>query len=126
MSAPIVKGIDHVSVLVRDTSHALEFYRDILGMPVDESRPALPYSGAFLRLGDGRQIHLIELPNPDPVSGRPAHGGRDRHTALRIGDLDQVVVRLEAAGLPFTLSSSGRRALFCRDFDGNAWEFIEG
>ncbi len=32
---------------------------------------------------------------------------------------------LEAAEIPFTLSSSGRRALFCRDFDGNAFEFVE-
>lgn len=24
-------------------------------------------------------IHLMELPNPDPLEGRPQHGGRDRH-----------------------------------------------
>jgi hypothetical protein len=27
-------------------------------------------------------IHLMELPNPDPLEGRPAHGGRDRHTCV--------------------------------------------
>ena len=125
MSRPVIEGIDHVSVLVADTARALEFYRDILGMELDRSRPQLPYGGAFLNLGDGRQIHLIELPNPDPVDGRPAHGGRDRHTAVRIRSLDEVIARLEAAAVAFTLSRSGRRALFCRDFDGNAYEFIE-
>lgn len=125
MSAAVIEGIDHVSVLVADTARALEFYRDILGLEVDESRPRLAYAGAFLNLGDGRQIHLIELPNPDPVDGRPAHGGRDRHTAMRIGSLDAMIARLDAAHIAFTLSSSGRRALFCRDFDGNAYEFIE-
>ena len=126
MSGGVIEGLDHVSVLVADTGHALEFYRDILGMDVDPGRPELAYPGAFLNIGDGRQIHLIELPNPDPVEGRPAHGGRDRHTALRIRSLDRMIARLEAANIAFTLSSSGRRALFCRDFDGNAYEFIEG
>ncbi len=125
MSTPVIEGIDHVSVLVADTARALEFYRGVLGMELDQSRPQLPYAGAFLNLGDGRQIHLIELPNPDPVEGRPAHGGRDRHTAVRVRSLDEVVARLEAAAIAFTLSRSGRRALFCRDFDGNAYEFIE-
>ncbi|UCB56076.1 MAG: VOC family protein [Thiotrichales bacterium] len=126
MSAGLVDGIDHVSVLVADTNRALEFYRDVLGMDVDDKRPELAYPGAFLNLGDGRQIHLIELPNPDPLDGRPAHGGRDRHTALRIHSLDQMIARLEAAKIAYTLSSSGRRALFCRDFDGNAYELVEG
>jgi glyoxylase I family protein len=125
VSACVIGGIDHVSVLVADTGRALEFYRDILGLEVDVGRPELAYAGAFLNLGDGRQIHLIELPNPDPVEGRPAHGGRDRHMALRVSSLDDVISRLEAADIPCTLSSSGRRALFCRDFDGNAFEFIE-
>jgi len=121
----VIGGIDHVSVLVRDTNRALKFYRGILGLEVDSGRPDLAYAGAFLKLGDGRQIHLIELPNPDPIEGRPAHGGRDRHTALHVSRLEHIVGRLEAAEIPFTLSSSGRRALFCRDFDGNALEFIE-
>ena len=126
MSAGVILGLDHVSVLVADTGRALEFYRDVLGLEVDAGRPDLPYDGAFLNLGDGRQVHLIELPNPDPVSGRPAHGGRDRHTALRIESLDRMQDRLDRAGIPYTLSSSGRRALFCRDHDGNAYELVEG
>ena len=125
MSGGIIQGLDHVSVLVADTDRALGFYRDVLGLEVDENRPRLAYSGAFLNLGDGCQIHLIELPNPDPVLGRPEHGGRDRHTALRIHSLDALIARLEAADIPYTLSSSGRRALFCRDPDGNACELVE-
>jgi glyoxylase I family protein len=33
--------------------------------------------------------------------------------------------RLEAAGVSYTLSRSGRRALFVRDPDGNALELME-
>lgn len=120
-----VLGLHHVSLVVSDTGQALAFYRDLLGLPVDESRPALGFPGAWLDLG-GRQLHLLEVPNPDPIDGRPVHGGRDRHTALIVDDLDAFMQRLQGAGVSFTLSKSGRRALFCRDPDGNAWELIEG
>ena len=112
-------------MLVKDTDRALEFYTGVLGLECNHNRPALSYPGAWLDLGDGGQIHLIELPNPDPIDGRPTHGGRDRHTALTVSNLDIVIANLELARMPYTLSSSGRRALFCRDFDGNTLELIE-
>lgn len=119
-----IVSLHHVSLIVADTARALQFYRDTLGLDVDPWRPELGYPGAWLSIGP-QQIHLLELPNPDPVSGRPTHGGRDRHCAFMIRNLDDLCVRLNAASVPFTLSRSGRRALFCRDPDGNALEFIE-
>ena len=119
-----IRGIHHVSVIVADTARALGFYRDLLGLRVDECRPDLGYPGAWLWIGD-QQLHLLELPNPDPVAGRPVHGGRDRHLALSVDDLDALAQRLDAAGIACTRSRSGRRALFVRDPDGNALELIE-
>jgi glyoxylase I family protein len=119
-----IKRILHSSVLVRDTEAALDFYQGVLGLTCDESRPDLGYPGAWLKAGE-QQIHLLELPNPDPVTGRPAHGGRDRHVALAVDNLDALQVKLENAGMEFTRSRSGRKALFTRDPDGNALEFIE-
>lgn len=119
-----ITSINHVSVIVSDTSRALEFYEQVLGLPVDEARPDLGYPGAWLRIA-GQQLHLLELPNPDPVTDRPAHGGRDRHVAFNVDSLDDLVSRLEQQNIDYTLSRSGRRALFCRDPDGNALEFIE-
>ena len=125
MAKGVIKSFDHASVLVKDTDRALDFYIGVLGLEQDHARPDLSYPGAWLNLGEGGQIHLIELPNPDPVDNRPEHGGRDRHTALTVSDLEAVIAELEQAQLPYTLSSSGRRALFCRDFDGNTLELIE-
>ena len=118
-----IEAIHHVSLIVSDTARALGFYQEVLGLDRAE-RPDLGFPGAWLELG-GQQLHLLELPNPDPVTGRPAHGGRDRHLAMRVKDLDRLVHALEAAGVDYTLSRSGRRALFCRDPDGNALEFME-
>jgi glyoxylase I family protein len=119
-----VRDLHHVSLIVANTARALEFYQGVLGLEVDQSRPDLAFPGVWLALGD-RQLHLLELPNPDPVAERPQHGGRDRHTAVTVSDLDGFLRRLEQAGIPYTLSKSGRRALFCRDPDGNAWELVE-
>jgi len=119
-----VRDLHHVSLIVANTALALEFYQGVLGLEVDRSRPDLAFPGVWLALGD-RQLHLLELPNPDPVAERPQHGGRDRHTAVTVSDLDGFIGRLERAGIPYTLSKSGRRALFCRDPDGNAWELVE-
>lgn len=119
-----ISGIQHASFLIADLDRALDFYHGVLGMAIVPDRPELGYPGVWLQIQQ-QQIHLLQLPNPDPVEGRPPHGGRDRHVAFGISDLDSLVARLKTAGIAYTLSRSGRRALFCRDPDGNALEFVE-
>ena len=123
-SQPLIKAIDHCSLIVSNTSEALEFYRVILGLELDESRPDLGYPGAWLKVGNS-QIHLLEVPNPDSVDDRPEHGGRDHHVALQVSVLDIIVQRLDEVGITYSMSKSGRKALFCRDSDGNAIELLE-
>jgi len=119
-----ISSIQHASFIIADLDRALDFYHGVLGMTLVPDRPELGYPGAWLQIQQ-QQIHLLQLPNPDPVEGRPQHGGRDRHVAFGISDLDSLVARLKTAGIAYTLSRSGRRALFCRDPDGNALEFVE-
>jgi glyoxylase I family protein len=123
LSDNIQLQIHHVSIIVSDTMKALRFYSGILGLKTCE-RPDLPFPGAWLQLG-AQQIHLLEVPNPDRNEDRPEHGGLDRHTAFLVNDLDAVRQQLEQQDIYYTLSKSGRRALFCRDPDGNAVELIQ-
>lgn len=120
----IIDQIVHASLLVADTQKSLKFYVGVLGLELDTQRPKLGFPGAWLKVG-GQQVHLIELPNPDPVEGRPEHGGRDRHVAFRVRGIKELSMRLDLVNRDYTLSKSGRKALFCRDPDGNALEFIE-
>jgi glyoxylase I family protein len=115
--------LHHVSLLVADTERSLGFYRDLLGLKVLQDRPDLGYPGAWLMVGSA-QIHLLQLPNPDTLEDRPSHGGRDRHIALLVDNFAQLKQRLEANGVAYTTSRSGRAALFCRDPDQNALELI--
>jgi len=117
-----ITRLHHVSLVVSDTRRALAFYSGLLGLREVE-RPNLSFPGAWLQIGE-QQIHLLEVPNPDPVAQRPAHAGRDRHTAFLVEDLEGLRSRLDRAGVACTSSRSGRRALFCRDPDGNACELI--
>ncbi len=119
-----VLSMHHVSLLVCDTGRALDFYHGLLGIPVADDLPELGFPGAWLQLG-AHQIHLLELPAPADSRELPGHGGRDRHLAMTVDDLDGIVRLLEARDIDYTLSRSGRRALFCRDPDGNAVELIE-
>ena len=52
------------------------------------------------------------------------HGGRDRHAAFKVEGMADLISRLDRAGISYASSKAGRDALFCRDPDQNALEFI--
>lgn len=120
-----ITALLHASFLTADLGRSRIFYETLLGFLPSPARPDMGYPGVWYEIGGQQQIHLMLLPNPETGLQRPRHGGRDRHVALAVDDLEELMNRLKAAGVAFTLSRSGRRALFCRDPDGNALEFIE-
>ena len=125
MSEPLILKIHHTSLIVKDLSVALTFYQEVLGLVVDDSRPDLGYPGVWLILPENQQLHLMQLDNPDKDSERPEHGGRDHHIAFAVQSIDAITASLDILGMLYTKSKSGRNAMFCRDPDGNALEFIE-
>ena len=122
---PDICALLHAGLLVSDLDRARDFYESVLGLQVYPNRPDLPYPGEWYELGGGQQLHLMQLPNPDVASARPEHGGRDRHIALAVKNMEALKSRLDAAGVRHTMSRSGRAALFCRDPDMNTLEFVE-
>ncbi|GAX79888.1 hypothetical protein CEUSTIGMA_g7328.t1 [Chlamydomonas eustigma] len=119
-------GVHHVAVICKNLEESMDFYQRILGLPVNPDRPhdKLPYRGAWLMIGP-EMVHLMELPNPDPLEGRPEHGGRDRHFCAGIQCLRPLIAKLEAEGIKYTMSKSGRPAAFFRDPDMNTLEVVE-
>jgi glyoxylase I family protein len=124
MLGVMIAGILHASFITSDLARSRAFYEGVLGLRPNRNRPAMSYDGVWYDVAPNQQIHLLLLPNPEAGLQRPTHGGRDRHVALAVSDLAMLVERLDRAGIAYTLSSSGRRALFCRDPDQNALEFI--
>ena len=122
---PDIHALHHAGLIVSELDRARAFYESVLGLAPYPNRPELPYPGAWYDLGGGQQLHLMQLPNPDAASVRPGHGGRDRHLALAVRNIAALKSRLDAAGVRYTASQSGRPALFCRDPDMNTLEFVE-
>ena len=114
--------LHHTSFIVADLNRSLKFYCGLLGLEMNAERPDLGYPGAWLNV-ENQQIHLMELPEPYQYQHFP-HGGRDRHVAFQIDDFEYLKEKLEQYHIPYTVSRSGRPALFCRDPDQNALEFI--
>jgi len=114
----------HIAMIVSDIQQSADFYEGILGLRRDV-RPDLGFSGIFYALDGGQQLHLMQIPNPYAACALPEHGGRDRHLAFGVDDIDEIAERLAQAGIGFTRSRSGRAAMFCRDPDGNVIELCE-
>jgi catechol 2,3-dioxygenase-like lactoylglutathione lyase family enzyme len=115
----------HATILVADLARAREFYENVLGFTASPVRPQMSFEGVWYDFSLQQQLHLMQLPNPEVGLPRPANGGRDRHIAFAVDDLSALISLLQGSGIRYNLSQTGRRALFCRDPDDNALEFIE-
>lgn len=117
-------SIHHISFIIYNLDNAMHFYGKVLDLKVDESRPNLSIDGCWFTINETQQIHLLLVTNNDPVK-RPAHGGRDRHTAFKVRDLDIIALRLDDNAITYMMSKSGRKALFVRDPDRNTLELMQ-
>lgn len=120
-----ISGLLHATILVQDLDTARRFYEQVLGFTPSPARPKMSFSGVWYDLAPHQQMHLMQLPNPEAGLHRPLNGGRDRHIAFAVDNLGSLVDKLAGSGIAYNLSQTGRRALFCRDPDDNALEFIE-
>lgn len=120
-----ITDIHHDSFIVNNLTTALEFYCNVLMLEIDKSRPTMSIQGVWLKIGEKRQIHLLEIDYPELQTIKPEHGGRDRHSAFLINSIETLKQTLDKQNIAYTISKSGRKALFTRDPDGNALEFIQ-
>jgi catechol 2,3-dioxygenase-like lactoylglutathione lyase family enzyme len=119
----LIIAMRHVTFIVADLPRAQAFYENVLALSLNPARPQMSFTGVWYDIGN-TQIHLMCVANPEQGLVRPEHGGRDRHVAFTVVDMGLLQQRLSAAGVHYTLSASGRPALFCRDPDDNALEFV--
>jgi methylmalonyl-CoA epimerase len=93
--------VHHIAIAVHDLNVALEFYHDALGLDVT-SRHEEPAEGveiAFLQTGESL-IELLSPLCPDNSIGRflEKRGDGLHHICLAVSNLDDVILRLRAAG----------------------------
>lgn len=117
-----INHLMHTGLISSNLERSRAFYEGLLGLKPNPNRPDFGFEGVWYDIGQN-QVHLMVVPNPYADVVHPEHGGRDVHIAFSVDDVNLVRAELEKAGVPYSMSKSGRAALFCRDPDGNALEF---
>ncbi len=93
--------VHHVLVLTDDLEASRAFYVDVLGFEVAD-KPPLEFSGIWLSLGGDACVHLADraeyLAHVATLGLAPVEGSLD-HVAIRREGYDELVARLDAAGV---------------------------
>lgn len=123
-----VKGIDHVTVVVKDLEQSRRFYADALGMR-QVPRPAFSFEGLWFQAGS-TQVHLIlEFARSAPAGNLLPPQRRSslaQHTAFLVEDARSVIARMKELGVPIVDGPKSRPdgyiQVFVTDPDGHVIE----
>jgi len=123
LGAMSVRALSHVAIGVRDMDSALEFYRDVVGLPVASDRvekfaqgagqPPAQRRAVYLRWGEGAHSSYVvldqHLTKETQGAATPLFDAGIHHFAFWVDDLDDVLERARAAGFDVVLG--GGRAV---------------
>ena len=124
-----LKRIDVVVLFVADLDRAKRFYRDILGMPIQQQDESSAYfelekTSLLLLSNAGAQ----DLLSDEAVAVGPSTGARSQLVAF-VEDVDAAYRELAAHGVVFVREPTDRewglRTAHFQDPDGNLWEIAQ-
>jgi len=111
--------LNHVAIHVEDVDASGAFYERVLQLE-RISRPSFGFSGAWYRLGDDQELHLIGRRD------QPVHAHhRGNHWALMVDDMDAWESHLQSIGvdyLPRRTRPDGAYQIYVTDPDGHVIE----
>jgi methylmalonyl-CoA mutase, C-terminal domain len=137
---PVVPGIpatrlDHTAICVKDMKASIALIEDILGQKVahEEHVPAQRVDAAFFDFPNGASLELVApRGNAGLEKFLEKRGDALHHLALRVKDIDGVLQRLEARGVPLIdkvgrPGARGHRVAFLhpKAFGGTLLELVE-
>lgn len=111
--------LNHVALLVTDVARSCEFYLRVLQL-APLPRPAFDFPGAWFRLGETQELHLIGGRSEPIVSGN-----RSNHFALLTTDImawEKHLTNVAADFQPRKRRPDGAWQIFLRDPDGHTIE----
>jgi catechol 2,3-dioxygenase-like lactoylglutathione lyase family enzyme len=111
--------LDHVALHVKDLDASCKFYREVMQLQ-SLPRPVFDFPGAWFRLGEHHELHLIGGRSQSVISHRQGN-----HFALRAENLDPWENHFKHIG--FTkylrkLRPDGAGQIFFEDPDGHVIE----
>lgn len=124
------KGLDHVVLRVSNLERSIEFYRDVLGCPVERR---LEEVGLVQLRAGSSLIDLIDIASPLGKAGgrQPIRDARNMdHFALALSSFDETSIRAHLSRFGVEADETRRLygadgygpAIYLRDPDGNTVE----
>ena len=127
--------LDHTAICVKDLDGAIKLIEELLGQPVAhrEFVPAQKVDAAFFDFPNGASLELVApRGNAGLDKFLEKRGDSLHHLALRVNDLDELLKRLDARGVPLIdkVSRAGARGhkvafLHPKAFGGTLLELVE-
>jgi lactoylglutathione lyase len=128
----VIKGIDHVTINVKDREKSFEFYEKFLGLKrVGENVILGGIDHYYFHLTEECRLELLCYLDDQPSVTVPQKGlGAIRHFALLTDDVDGIWKRCREAGIPVRMEPTdleplGCRALLVEDPNGVEVEFVK-
>jgi methylmalonyl-CoA epimerase len=94
--------LDHVGIAISGLDEVLAFYRDVLGLRLEESEEVASQKvrAHFFPAGDPK-LELLEATDPESAIGRfvAKRGPGLHHIAFRVADLHAALAELKARGV---------------------------
>ena len=91
-----IRLVDHINVQTHRLEETRDFYVEILGL-TEGYRPELGFPGYWLYAGDRAVVHMQEAKGPVGPSTACALN----HAAFEVSEIDPLLARLEARGIPY-------------------------
>ena len=144
----MLKSMFHTGFVVRDIDKTIDFYTNVMGLNLvartertgDFASKLLGFQdahikGAFVELGDGHQLELIQYINPTGGDGHlRLNDAGASHLAFFVENIEEFYADKSQQGLRFNSEPASlfdddgkllRKALYAQDPDGNWLEFVE-
>ncbi len=144
----MLKSMFHTGFVVKDIEKTIDFYTNVMGLTLagrTERRgdfaskllafPEAHIKGAFVELGDGHQLELIQYINPPVGAGSlNRNDAGASHLAFIVENIEAFYADKSGRGLTFNSDPAAlyddggqllRKALYAQDPDGNWLEFVE-
>ena len=124
------RGTDHITVEGTNTADTVEFYRDLLGMPLVLRQPNLDrthLTHLFFDTGDGRMLTFFVNEERESRDVGDRDPGEVHHLAFRIdGDhIEEIAGALEDAGYPVSeFDRDAFHSLYTADNNGLGVELV--
>ncbi len=113
--------LDHIAIVVEDITNAINIYHNALGLPLRKTTniPAEKVTAAFLEMGDGSEIELIQPTTTDTGVSKflEKHGEGIHHVCIEVDNIEQAMSEYTAKGLRIIedeprIGSEGQKYVF--------------